>query len=107
MILEDVVFRNIQNTFYLEIKVKKGSQHNHRELRNWSVVPGLLVEHNCEFIEILFIVKSNTDKKSHLNMRKERTKTSPNRFKLRKNTQLLLTIYKKKFRKFWLGIFVR
>ena len=75
MILEDVVFRNIQNIFNLEIKVKKGSQQ-----------PGLLVEHNCEFIEILFIVKSNTDKKSHLNMRKERTKTSPNRFKLRKNT---------------------
>ena len=32
MILEDVVFRKIQNIFKLEIKVKKGSQHNHRQL---------------------------------------------------------------------------
>ena len=34
MILEDVVFRNIQNIFKLQIKVKKGTQNNHRKLRN-------------------------------------------------------------------------
>ena len=38
-------------------------------------------------------------------MRKERTKTSPNRFKLRKNTQLLLTIYKKKITEILVGNF--
>ena len=38
-------------------------------------------------------------------MRKERTKTSPNRFKLRKNTQLLLTIYKKKIPEILVGNF--
>ena len=38
-------------------------------------------------------------------MRKDGTKTSPNRFKLRKNTQLLLTIYKKKIPEILVGNF--